>query len=492
MYFQEVILALQDFWAKRGCLIVQPYNSEVGAGTFNPATFLRALGPEPWNVAYVEPSRRPTDGRYGDNPNRTQQFHQFQVILKPSPLDIQDLYLESLLALGTKPEDHDVRFVEDDWESPTLGAWGLGWQVWLDGLEISQFTYFQQVGGIDCRPVSGELTYGLERICMYLQDVESILGHAVGARASVRRDRASAPSGSGRRTTSSRPTRRRTSRRSTRPRRSASACSRWAATDPMKKLVLPAYDFVVKGAHAFNVLDARGAIGVTERARFIGRVRGMAKGVAEAWLAQREAMGFPLLKTRAAAAVTTRTLALVRVAASLHAAACGGIHARRALPGARGRLPGEVYPGPAGIPVDDLGAVQVDCPPAARRVRAALLENAVCRRGGDVVWGTADNALNASTLVGPRRALEARHPGAARARVRRAGLRRLPAGADREHRPGHRALQRGRLARRLPARARGSGVPARRRRPLAGRRPDARGHVQRPKQRMHGRAAHTK
>ncbi len=173
MYFQDIILTLQDFWSKRGCLIVQPYNSEVGAGTYNPATFLRAIGPEPWNVAYVEPSRRPTDGRYGDNPNRTQQFHQFQVILKPSPLDIQDLYLESLLKLGTKPEDHDVRFVEDDWESPTLGAWGLGWQVWLDGLEISQFTYFQQVGGIDCKPVSGELTYGLERICMYLQNVES-------------------------------------------------------------------------------------------------------------------------------------------------------------------------------------------------------------------------------------------------------------------------------------------------------------------------------
>src|SRR5439155_6276839 len=185
MYLQEIILALQSFWtagkrrpdgtvAGGGCVLVQPYNSEVGAGTYNPATFLRALGPEPWNVAFVEPSRRPADGRYGDNPNRLQQFHQFQVILKPSPLDIQDLYLESLRALGTKPEEHDVRFVEDDWESPTLGAWGLGWQVWLDGLEISQFTYFQQVGGIDCRPVSGELTYGLERIAMYLQDKDSV------------------------------------------------------------------------------------------------------------------------------------------------------------------------------------------------------------------------------------------------------------------------------------------------------------------------------
>src|ERR1044071_7376439 len=172
MYFQDLILGLQRFWADRGCLVVQPYNSEVGAGTFNPATVLRAIGPEPWNVAYVEPSRRPTDGRYGDNPNRLQQFHQFQVILKPSPLDIQDLYLESLTALGTKALDHDVRFIEDDWESPTLGAWGLGWQIWLDGQGVSQFTYFQQIGGLECRPVSGELTYGLERIAMYLQDVD--------------------------------------------------------------------------------------------------------------------------------------------------------------------------------------------------------------------------------------------------------------------------------------------------------------------------------
>ncbi|HEY3819179.1 MAG TPA: glycine--tRNA ligase subunit alpha [Polyangiaceae bacterium] len=299
MYFQEVILTLQDFWAKRGCLIVQPYNSEVGAGTYNPATFLRAIGPEPWKVAYVEPSRRPTDGRYGDNPNRTQQFHQYQVILKPSPLDIQDMYLESLLALGTKPDDHDVRFVEDDWESPTLGAWGLGWQVWLDGLEISQFTYFQQVGGIDCKPVSGELTYGLERICMYLQNVESFwdMQWAPGVPYAelVRRGEWEW---------------------STYNFEEADTQAHFAAfdqaekeckrlltrsEDPMKKLVLPAYDFVVKGAHAFNVLDARGAIGVTERARFIGRVRGMAKGVAESWLAQREAMGFPLLQTRAAA-----------------------------------------------------------------------------------------------------------------------------------------------------------------------------------------------
>jgi glycyl-tRNA synthetase alpha chain len=294
MYFQDLILALQGFWTKRGCLLVQPYNSEVGAGTFNPATFLRALGPEPWNVAFVEPSRRPADGRYGDNPNRMQQFHQFQVILKPSPPDIQDLYVESLRAIGTVPENHDVRFIEDDWESPTLGAWGLGWQVWLDGLEISQFTYFQQVGGIDCRPVAGELTYGLERIATYLQDVESIYDvmWAKGIRYGEIAKRAEWEW-------------------STYNFEQADVKAHFATfdhceseakrllalggDDVTKKLVLPAYDFVVKAAHAFNVLDARGAIGVTERARFIGRVRALAKGVAEAYLAQREAFGFPLL-----------------------------------------------------------------------------------------------------------------------------------------------------------------------------------------------------
>jgi glycyl-tRNA synthetase alpha chain len=294
MYFQDLILALQNFWVQRGCLLVQPYNSEVGAGTFNPATFLRALGPEPWNVAFVEPSRRPTDGRYGDNPNRLQQFHQFQVILKPSPLDIQDLYLESLRAIGTRPEEHDVRFIEDDWESPTLGAWGLGWQVWLDGQEISQFTYFQQVGGIDCRPVSGELTYGLERIAMVLQDVGSI--YEAKWSKDVRYGEIC---------------KRAEWEWSTYNFEQADVKAHFAAfdhdeaevkrllalggDDPKKKLVLPAYDFVAKAAHAFNVLDARGAIGVTERARFIGRVRGMAKAVAEAFLAQREALGFPLL-----------------------------------------------------------------------------------------------------------------------------------------------------------------------------------------------------
>jgi glycyl-tRNA synthetase alpha chain len=311
MYFQDLILGLQDFWvhgkkrddgtvAGGGCLLVQPYNSEVGAGTYNPATFLRALGPEPWAVAFVEPSRRPADGRYGDNPNRMQQFHQFQVILKPSPLDIQDLYVESLRHIGTKPEEHDVRFIEDDWESPTLGAWGLGWQVWLDGLEISQFTYFQQVGSIECRPVSGELTYGLERIAMYLQDKDNIYDvmwapgirygeiakHAEWEWSTYNFEQADVPA-----------------HFAAFDHYEKEAKRLLALSDePLKKLVLPAYDFVTKAAHQFNVLDARGAIGVTERARFIGRVRGLSKAVAEAYLAQREAMGFPLLKASAKAA----------------------------------------------------------------------------------------------------------------------------------------------------------------------------------------------
>jgi glycyl-tRNA synthetase alpha chain len=300
MYFQDIILNLQRFWAERGCLIVQPYNSEVGAGTFNPATTLRAIGPEPWNVAYVEPSRRPTDGRYGDNPNRLQQFHQFQVILKPSPKNLQELYLESLEALGTKPLEHDVRFIEDDWESPTLGAWGLGWQVWLDGLEISQFTYFQQVGGIDCRPVSGELTYGLERIAMYLQDVDWVYDLKYNANVSY-----------------GEMLKRAEWEWSTYNFEEANVAAHFAAfdhneaeakrllerdQDPLKLLVLPAYDFVVKAAHAFNVLDARGAISVTERQRYILRVRTLARAACHAWLAQREALGFPLMPKAAAAA----------------------------------------------------------------------------------------------------------------------------------------------------------------------------------------------
>jgi glycyl-tRNA synthetase alpha chain len=296
MHFQDLITALQAFWTAHGCLLVEPYNSEVGAGTYNPATFLRALGPEPWNVAFVEPSRRPSDGRYGDNPNRLQQFHQFQVILKPSPIDIQDLYLESLRAIGTKPELHDVRFLEDDWESPTLGAWGLGWQVWLDGLEISQFTYFQQIGGFDCRPVSGELTYGLERIAMYLQDKDSIYDvtwakgitygelckRAEWEWSTYNFEEADVPAHFAAFDQYEKEAKRLLAR---------------GGSDAAKRLVLPAYDFVTKAAHQFNVLDARGAIGVTERARFIARVRTLAKGVAEAYLAQREALGFPLLKS---------------------------------------------------------------------------------------------------------------------------------------------------------------------------------------------------
>jgi len=297
MHFQDLILTLQKFWADRHCAIVQPYNSEVGAGTFNPATFLRTLGPEPLNVAFVEISRRPTDGRYGENPNRLQQFHQLQVILKPSPLDIQDLYLESLRAIGTEPLAHDVRFLEDDWESPTLGAWGLGWQVWLDGLEISQFTYFQQIGGIDCHPVTGELTYGLERIAMYLQDVDNVYDlqfndHVRYGELFQRSEW----------------------EWSTYNFEQADVAMHLAAfdqcegdakrllslsDDPKRKLIMPAYDFVVKAAHHFNVLDARGAIGVTERQRYIGRVRALARLVAEAFLAQRETLGFPLLRSQA-------------------------------------------------------------------------------------------------------------------------------------------------------------------------------------------------
>jgi len=305
--FQELILALEHFWAERGCLVTQPYGSEVGAGTFDPNTFLRAIGPEPWNVAYVEPSRRPTDGRYGDNPNRLQRFHQYQVILKPSPIDIQELYLDSLRAIGTDPQQHDIRFVEDDWESPTLGAWGLGWQVWLDGLEISQFTYFQQCGGMDCKPISGELTYGLERIAMYLQDVDNVYdlnwGHGIKYGEIAKRlewewstynfetadvelhfklfddHEAQCKKLLG-----------------LADKKAKGGALVFDSDDPLTRLVLPAYDTVIKCSHFFNVLDARGAISVTERQRFIGRVRQLARACAESWYAQREALGFPLLK----------------------------------------------------------------------------------------------------------------------------------------------------------------------------------------------------
>ena len=324
MYFQDLILTLQNFWTRRGCLLVQPYNSEVGAGTFNPAAFLRALGPEPWNVAFVEPSRRPADGRYGDNPNRLQQFHQFQVILKPSPLDIQDAYLESLRALGTDPLRHDVRFVEDDWESPTLGAWGLGWQVWLDGLEISQFTYFQQCGGFDCRPVSGELTYGLERIAMYLQGVDNCydLQWSAGVRygevakraewewSTYNFTHADVEYHRGLFDQCEREARRLLTLEDRKiESKKGPRTETVYASPPMERLVLPAYDFCIKASHHFNVLDARGAISVTARQDYIKRVRGIAHRCAESWLAQREAMGFPLrphAPTGLPADVTTR------------------------------------------------------------------------------------------------------------------------------------------------------------------------------------------
>jgi len=288
MTFQDLVLALENFWAKHGCVIQQPYDVEVGAGTSNPATFLRVLGPEPWNVAYVEPSRRPADGRYGENPNRLQHYYQYQVILKPSPDNIQDIYLKSLESFGVDPLKHDIRFVEDDWESPTLGAWGLGWEVWLDGLEITQFTYFQQAGGIELKPVAGEITYGIERIAMFLQGVENVydlkwnerltygdVHHRGEVEWSIHNfEEADIPL----------------------QLRLFEEYKRESLRLIEKGLVLPAYDYCLKCSHTFNILDARGAISVTERTHFIGRVRNLARRVAEAYLKQREAMGFPLLK----------------------------------------------------------------------------------------------------------------------------------------------------------------------------------------------------
>jgi len=285
--FQDLILALQSYWAKRGCVIQQPYDLEKGAGTFHPATFLRSLGPEPWNVAYVEPSRRPTDGRYGENPNRLQHYYQFQVILKPSPINIQELYLDSLKSFGIDPLKHDIRFVEDDWESPTLGAWGLGWEVWLDGMEITQFTYFQQCGGFDLKPVSGELTYGIERIAMYLQGVDNVydLEWGGGIKYGDVHHRTEVEF-------------------STYNFEEADVDMLLQLFKMYEKecvrlvergLVLPAYDYVMKCSHSFNMLDARGAISVTERASYIGRVRNLARLCAEGYLQLREKLGFPLL-----------------------------------------------------------------------------------------------------------------------------------------------------------------------------------------------------
>lgn len=292
--FQELILRLQNFWANQGCLIDQPYDLEKGAGTFNPSSFLRALGPEPWAAAYVEPSRRPTDGRYGENPNRLGKYFQFQVLLKPSPLEIQELYLDSLRALDLDPLEHDIRFVEDDWESPTLGAWGLGWEVWADGMEISQFTYFQQCGGVDCEVVSGELTYGLERIAMYLQNCDNVydLEWAPGVSYGDARHQEEVEfSGYNFEAVDVEDS-------ITQFEMNERACEALIKEqDP--PLVLPAYDHCMKASHLFNLIDARGAISVTERQRYIARVRRLASLCAKAYLEQRKRLGFPLVKGEA-------------------------------------------------------------------------------------------------------------------------------------------------------------------------------------------------
>ena len=288
MNFQDMILTLQNYWSKQGCIMMQPYDVEKGAGTMNPNTFLRSLGPEPWKVCYVEPSRRPADGRYGENPNRLYQHHQFQVILKPSPDNIQELYLGSLKAIGIDPNEHDIRFVEDNWESTTVGAWGLGWEVWLDGMEITQFTYFQQVGGIECELETGEITYGLERLAMYIQEVDSVYDLKWNDNITYGDVFKQAEF-----------------ENSTYSFDECDADMLFSLFDIYEKeglklmekgLVIPAYDYVLKCSHAFNTLDARGAVGVSQRASFIGRVRNMSRNVAAAFVKQREEMGFPLLK----------------------------------------------------------------------------------------------------------------------------------------------------------------------------------------------------
>ncbi len=285
--FQDIILKLQDFWARQGCVILQPYDMEVGAGTFHPATTLRALGPKPWNCAYVQPSRRPKDGRYGENPNRLQHYYQYQVILKPSPDNIQELYLQSLMELGVDPKKHDIRFVEDDWESPTLGAWGLGWEVWCDGMEVTQFTYFQQVGGIECNPIAGELTYGLERLAMYIQGVENVYdlkwnspapGQPQFTYGDVFKQNEVEFSAYNLEHADTKQLLQHFTD-------AESECKALLS----KNLALPAYDQCIKASHRFNLLDARGVIGVTERAAYIGRVRALAKACCEAWVKTQEA-----------------------------------------------------------------------------------------------------------------------------------------------------------------------------------------------------------
>lgn len=292
MTFQEMIFTLQTFWAKQGCIIDQPYDMEMGAGTFHSATFLRALGPEPWNAAYVQASRRPTDGRYGENPNRLQRYYQFQVVMKPSPPQFQQLYLKSLEAIGIDAKVHDIRFVEDNWESPTLGAWGLGWEVWVNGMEISQFTYFQQAGGLECKPVLGELTYGLERIAMYLQEVESgydlVWTHT--------------PNGAITYGDIYQQNEREQSAYNFEYADVADLLAQFDAAERAverlieAKLPLPAYEQVLKASHLFNLLDARRAISVTERQRYILRVRTLSKMVAQGYFESREALGFPMLQ----------------------------------------------------------------------------------------------------------------------------------------------------------------------------------------------------
>ncbi|MBS1216888.1 MAG: glyQ [Proteobacteria bacterium] len=286
--FQQIILKLNQYWDRQGCALLQPYDMEVGAGTFHTATFLRAIGPEPWHAAFVQPSRRPKDGRYGDNPNRLQHYYQYQVVLKPSPTNIQELYLDSLRALGIDPKVHDIRFVEDDWESPTLGAWGLGWEVWLNGMEVTQFTYFQEVGSLSCKPVLGEITYGLERLAMYLQGVESVFDltwtPGVTYRDVYHQNEVEQ------------------SRYNFELSDAAMLFRHFGEYEAEAKrlidaqCVLPGYEMVMKASHTFNLLDARGAISVTERAAYIGRVRALSRAVAQAYYESREKLGFPMVR----------------------------------------------------------------------------------------------------------------------------------------------------------------------------------------------------
>jgi len=293
MTFQELIFRLQRYWSDRGCVIQQPLDIEVGAGTFHPASFLRAIGPEPWNTAYVQPCRRPADGRYGDNPNRLQHYFQFQVLLQPSPDEIQDIYLDSLKQLGIDPLVHDIRFVEDNWESPTLGAWGLGWEVWLNGMEITQFTYFQQIGGLDCKPVSGEITYGLERIAMYLQNVDNVFDlvwtESASAKVTYRdiyfQNEVEMSTFNFEQADT------------TILFNQFDECEKQCQSLIDNKLPIPAYEMVIKASHIFNLLDARRAISVTERQRFILRVRTLACAVAQTYYDKREQLGFSLLQT---------------------------------------------------------------------------------------------------------------------------------------------------------------------------------------------------